>query len=208
MYYILALVLLLILSTWLAVSFGEINLTPGEIYQILKSQNGMEYTILQNIRIPRILLGFAVGGALSLSGVILQGVYRNPLVEPYTLGISGGASLGVAIAIVFGLSSTLGSALLPVCGFVGAAITIFMVYFLSMRNNHLNISKMLLIGVMVSFIASSAVMFLMSTTTTENVHSIVFWTMGSLDTSNRILVRIVLFTAISGLLSFNAQQSP
>ena len=86
-----------------------------------------------------------------MSGVLLQGIYRNPLVEPYTMGISGGAALGVALAIVFKLSSVFGSFFLPVSGFIGAAITIFLVYFLSIRNNHLNINKMLLIGVMVSF---------------------------------------------------------
>ncbi|MDA3893489.1 MAG: iron ABC transporter permease [Salinivirgaceae bacterium] len=199
-YYILALLIVLLLSIWLSVSYGEINLSLVEIIQILKSKSGIEYTILNKIRIPRILLGFAVGGALSLSGVLLQGVYRNPLVEPYTLGISGGASLGVALAIIFGLSTGIGSVLLPISGFIGAAMTIFLVYFLSLRNNYVNISKMLLIGVMVSFIASSAVMFLMSTTTTENVHSIVFWIMGSLDTSNVLLIRIVLITSLIGLV--------
>lgn len=200
LYNIIVLLVLLVASAWLSVSFGEINLTISELFSILKSKTGIEYTILHNIRIPRILLGFAVGGALSLSGVLLQGVYRNPLVEPYTLGISGGASLGVAIAIVFGLSNTLGSIFLPLAGFVGAGLTIFLVYFLSLRNNQISISKMLLIGVMVSFIASSAVMFLMSTTTAENVHSIVFWIMGSLDTSKILLIRIVLISSLAGLV--------
>ncbi len=195
-----ALVALLVLSIIIALSVGEINFSLIEIVDILKNKTGIEYTILSNIRIPRILLGLSVGGALSLSGVILQGVYRNPLVEPYTLGISGGAALGVAITIVFGLNSVLGIYMLPVSGFVGAVLTIIVVYFLAVGKNHFSINKMLLIGVMISFMASSAMMFLMSTTTTENLHSIVFWIMGSLDEPNILLVKTVFFASIAGLI--------
>lgn len=199
-YCVAALLVLLIFSAWIAISFGELQFTPIEIISVLQQKTGVEYTILHHIRIPRIVLAFAVGGALSLSGVILQGIYRNPLVEPYTLGISGGASLGVAIAIVLGSSSQLGIFLLPVSGFGGAFLTIFLVYFLSMHNNHIKISKMLLIGVMISFVASSMVMFLMSTTSTQNVHSIIFWIMGSLDANNKVLIQTVLYSSIGGLL--------
>jgi iron complex transport system permease protein len=140
-----------------------------------------------------------VGGALSLSGAILQGIYRNPLVEPYTLGISGGAALGIAIAIVFGIDSV-SYMVLPVFGFIGAIVTLFLVYFLSIRKGGLSINSMLLIGVMVSFVASSAMMFLMSISTTDNIQRIVFWVMGSLDESNILLIRIAFFTAVSGLI--------
>ena len=161
----------------------------------------MQQIILSNIRIPRIILGLSVGGALSLAGVILQGIYRNPLVEPYTMGISGGAALGIAIAIVSGLTTSLGAFILPIFGFIGAIITIFLVYFLSIRKGSFSISRMLLLGVMISFVASSAMMFLMSTTTAENMHSIIFWIMGSLDEANSMLLNIVLYTAISGLIT-------
>ncbi len=197
---ILLLIVLLVLSIVLALSVGEINFSAAELIEVFCSKTGIEYTILSSIRIPRILLGLAVGGALSLSGVILQGVYRNPLVEPYTLGISGGAALGVAITIVFGLNTIFGVYMLPASGFVGAVSTIFVVYFLAIGKNHFSINKMLLIGVMISFMASSAMMFLMSTTTTENLHSIVFWIMGSLDEPNFILVKTVFYASIIGLI--------
>jgi iron complex transport system permease protein len=139
------------------------------------------------LRLPRILLGFAIGGGLSLAGAILQGIYRNPLVEPYTLGISGGASLGVTFVIVAGLHS-LNIIFLPLAGFIGAFATIFLVYTLSARKGALNINRMLLIGVMISFIASSIVMFLMSITTPDNIHGIVFWIMGSLNEPNPVMI--------------------
>ena len=156
--------------------------------------------LISQIRMPRIILGVAVGGALSLAGVILQGIYRNPLVEPFTLGISGGASLGVALTIVFGLHLSFGSYMLPLSGFLGALLIIFLVYTISSRNGSINIQHMLLTGVMVSFVASSAMMFLMAISSTENLHGIVFWIMGSLDEPNTSLVWMTFIVTIFVLL--------
>ncbi len=197
---ILAMFVLLIIVALLALSIGEINFTLAELIEIFKNKSGIEYTIINNIRLPRIILGIAVGGALSLSGVILQGVYRNPLVEPYTLGISGGASLGVAVTIIFNLNLIIGVYMLPLSGFIGAVITTFLVYVLAVRKNYYNINRMLLIGVMISFMSSSAMMFLMSITTTENLNSIIFWIMGSLDEPNTLLVKVVLYISLAGLV--------
>ena len=198
-FFILAMFFLLIVVSFIALSIGEINFTPGELISVFKNRSGIEYTIVNNIRLPRIILGIAVGGALSLSGVILQGVYRNPLVEPFTLGISGGASLGVALTIIFSLNLMIGIYMLPLSGFIGAVLTTFLVYMLAVRKNYYNINRMLLIGVMISFMSSSTMMFLMSTTTAENLHSIIFWIMGSLDEPNIILVKVVFYTSIAGL---------
>jgi iron complex transport system permease protein len=198
--FILFMFLLLIFAVMASLAIGEVSFTPSAIFKILTKGSGIEYTILNNIRLPRIILGIAVGGALSLSGVILQGVYRNPLVEPYTLGISGGASLGVAVTIIFNLSTVLGIYMLPLSGFTGAVITTFLVYVLAVRKNYYNINRMLLIGVMISFMASSTMMFLMATTTTQNLNSIIFWIMGSLDETNTTLVKIVFYTSVAGLI--------
>ena len=197
---IFTLLLLLAASILASLCLGEVRISPFDLFSILKKGDSMQQIILSNIRIPRIILGLSVGGALSLAGVILQGIYRNPLVEPYTMGISGGAALGIAIAIVSGLTTSLGAFILPIFGFIGAIITIFLVYFLSIRKGSFSISRMLLLGVMISFVASSAMMFLMSTTTAENIHSIIFWIMGSLDEANSMLLNIVLYTAILGLI--------
>lgn len=190
----------LITAAW-SLSKGEMNISFFKIPEILaKGNETMEYIVLNNIRLPRIYLGMAVGGALSLAGLILQGIYRNPLVEPYTLGISGGAALGVAFTIVFGLHISVGSFILPVSGFTGALLTVFLVYFLSVKAGKIQVQHMVLIGVMVSFIASSAMMFLMSTTTSENLHSIVFWVMGSLDEANHNLIMAVVITSVLSLM--------
>jgi iron complex transport system permease protein len=194
------LLILLVSAILLSLSVGEMNLGFTDVFNVLNNdRESMEYTILSRIRLPRILLGIAVGGSLSLSGVLLQGVYRNPLVEPYTLGISGGASLGVAFAIVFGLKISLGSLVLPASGFIGSFLIIFLVYTISARNGRINIQSMLLTGVMVSFIASSAMMLLMAITNTENLHGIIFWIMGSLDEPDMTLIYITLILSFVSL---------
>ncbi len=196
--FLVALFVLLLISIVISLSSGEVKISLAQLPEILSNKDSIEFTVLTKIRIPRLLLAISVGGALSLSGAILQGIYRNPLVEPYTLGISGGAALGVAIAIVFGFQAA-SYAVLPLFGFTGAIITLFIVYFLSIKKGGLSINSMLLIGVMVSFVASSAMMFLMSISTPDNLQSIVFWVMGSLDESNVLLIRIAFYSSIAGL---------
>ena len=184
-----------------ALSIGEMKIGFKEIFKLLINEGtGIDSTIVNNVRLPRILLALSVGGALSLAGVILQGIYRNPLVEPYTLGISGGAALGVALVIVFGLSGMFAGYALPVAGFMGSLLSIFILYFLSSKGGKINVQNMLLIGVMISFIVSSAMMFLMAITSTENLHGIVFWMMGSLDETNMLLINSVLIISFIGLV--------
>jgi len=200
--YLAGLIVLLVASVVLSLSVGEMNLGFMDIFSILRKGNeSMEYIILSQIRFPRVLLGIAVGGSLSLSGILLQGVYRNPLVEPYTLGISGGASLGVAVAIVFGLQHLIGSFVLPISGFAGAFLIIFLVYTISSRSGRINIQSMLLSGVMISFIASSLMMLMMATTSSENLHGIIFWIMGSLDEPDMSLIYITLILAFTSLVA-------
>lgn len=198
--YLIILLLLVSAAIVLSLSIGEISIPFKQLPQIISQKDSMEYGVLFYIRIPRTLLGFAVGGSLSLAGAILQGIYRNPLVEPYTLGISGGASLGVTFVLVAGLQFT-HLLILPLAGFIGAFITIFLVYTLSIRNRELNVNRMLLIGVMISFIASSVMMFLMSITSTENIQSIVFWMMGSLNETNTTLIIVVVVLSLLCLIA-------
>jgi ABC-type Fe3+-siderophore transport system, permease component len=167
---------------------------------ILEGKGSTEYSILFDIRMPRIILGFAVGGALALAGVILQGMFRNPLVEPYTLGISGGAALGVCLNIILRLDRTLGILSMPVCGFLGAALVILSVYSLSLKRGILKIQGILLTGVMISFISSSLIMLIMATSRTEDLHGIVFWIMGSLEEPNWLLIKAAVLVSITGLI--------
>lgn len=196
-----ALTIAVFIAFAISISVGELSISIFDIPEIFKmGDTSMEYTILKKIRLPRIFLGFAVGGALSLAGAILQGIYRNPLVEPYTLGISGGAALGVTVAIVFGLTVSISAMVLPISGFLGSLLIIFVVYTFSIQKGRLNTNNMLLTGVMISFIASSIMMLLMAITSTENLHGIIFWIMGSLDEPNINLIRFAFISSITGLI--------
>ncbi len=167
---------------------------------ILKGKGTIEYSILFDIRLPRILLGLAIGGALSIAGVVLQGMFRNPLVEPYTLGISGGAALFVSLNISFGLNQSFGLISLPASGFLGAIVVILVVYALSVKKGILKIQGLLLTGVMISFISSSLIMLIMAISKAEDLHGIVFWIMGSLEEPNPLLIKLMLLISIFGLI--------
>ncbi len=167
---------------------------------ILGRKDPSLHTILFHIRLPRILLGFSIGGALSLAGVLLQGIFRNPLVEPYTLGISGGAALGVSLNIMLQLYRSIGVYSLPLSGFLGGMFVVLVLYYLSTRKEVLRIESLLLTGVMISFISSSLIMLLMAISRTEDLHGIVFWIMGSLEEPNFLLIKLAFLISTLGLI--------
>jgi len=195
------LVALLIVVVFLSLSVGAVDLPFRKAFSLLTKGRGTpEYAILFEVRLPRILLGLGVGGGLAISGVILQGMFRNPLVEPYTLGISGGAALGVCLNIVAGGPNVLGPLATPASGFIGAAGIVFLVYAFSAGRGAIRISRLLLTGVMVSFMASSLIMLVMAVTKTEDLHGIIFWIMGSLEEPNPFLIIIVCVISLGGMI--------
>ncbi len=199
---VLSLLAILVIAGVVALGTGSTHISVSDILKtLLSGEQTANHTILMDIRLPRIILAFAVGGALSLAGAILQGIFRNPLVEPYTLGISGGASLGVCMTIVLKLYAIVGVIAYPISGFIGAALTILIVYGISSRKEGLRIQGMLLIGVMISFISSSIVMLIMSVSRSEDIHGIVFWVMGSLEEPNEFLIKMTVAFSMAGLVA-------
>lgn len=196
---VLILLTVLLFTVLLSLSVGSVKIPFTRIYQVLFSNSSsMEKTILFDIRIPRIILGFAIGGALALSGVLLQGMFHNPLVEPYTLGISGGAALGVCINIVSKMYRV-SYLSFPISGFLGAGLIVLFTYFLASRKGFLKIQGLLLTGVMISFITSSLVMLIMSVSQTHDLRGIVFWIMGSLGETNFTLIKFMFASSLLGL---------
>ncbi len=200
--WVIALSVILLAVGIYSLSVGASKVPPQEIFSLILggNQQTTNYSILFQIRLPRIILGFAVGSALSIAGVILQGMFRNPLVEPYTLGISGGAALGVCLSIALKLTRSLGIMSIPLAGFLGALAVVFLVYFLSAKKGILKIHGLLLSGVMISFICSSLIMFIMSIMRMEDLHGIIFWTMGSLDQPRWVLIKSVVIVSFLGLI--------
>jgi iron complex transport system permease protein len=164
----------------------------------------MERDILLKIRLPRVILALAVGGSLALAGNILQALFRNPLVEPYTLGIAGGASVAVASTILLGWQGLLNSWFLPGAGFGGALIVLLLLLFLNNRLN-LKLEQLLLLGIMLNFIFSGAIMLLMALAKNPDMRSIIFWTMGSLEEPRWSLINGTSSVALLGLAASYTQ---
>ncbi|UOD35891.1 iron ABC transporter permease [Deferribacteraceae bacterium V6Fe1] len=162
----------------------------------------IDKTILTQIRLPRGFLGILAGGGLSVCGAALQGVFRNNLVEPYTLGVSGGAAVGVALAISLSLNMLLGYFTLILAGFLGAVFVLFLLYYIAIKENRFDIKTLLLIGVMISFMSSSILMLILSVSKTENLHGIIFWMMGSLSDAENMINIWLGIIVLSGLFVF------
>jgi iron complex transport system permease protein len=151
------------------------------------SELSTEYRLVVfNIRLPRILLGIFVGASLSVAGTSFQALLRNPLADPYVLGVSSGASIGAILAKIaeshLSMSAPLAGALTPLGAFIGAAATISAVYFLGRRQGQIDSSTLLLGGIISASFLSAVTMFLLSTVTGRDLHGAAFWMMGDLST--------------------------
>ena len=145
---------------------------------IIPSWSIGEVTIILQIRLPRIILGVLVGAALGVAGTTMQALFKNPMADPYIIGISSGAALGAIFTIVFGLS-IFGMYTIPLMAFMGAAAAIFLVYNIASVRGRLPVSTLLLAGIAVTLFLS-AIISLMMYTSGEELHGIVFWLMGGL----------------------------
>ncbi len=151
------------------------------------------------LRLARTALGVVAGAGLSVAGVIFQAILRNPLAEPYVLGVSSGAGLGAALAIVLGLGAV-GAWMLPAAAFAGALGTILLVYALARTpTGDAPVQTLLLSGVVVSAVLGSILMFVVSVTPSEKLHSVVWWLLGNLQIFDWGLLRIVSAVVAAGL---------
>ncbi|HHV18957.1 MAG TPA: iron ABC transporter permease [Thermoanaerobacterales bacterium] len=175
----------------LALAVGSVSIPPRKVFKILFSRlpflagkilgdwTPTDETIVLQLRFPRIILAFLVGAELSAAGVIYQGVFRNPMADPYIIGASSGASLGASLGILFfpGMRF-LGIGSIPFFAFLGAAGTIFLVYSLASIGGRTYSFTLLLSGVAVSSFISALVSFFMYFSD-EKLHQIYFWLLGS-----------------------------
>ncbi|MGE8486083.1 MAG: FecCD family ABC transporter permease [Pseudomonas sp.] len=180
------------LAIWLSLALGPVSLplfdTLRAALGLPIAADGLEQAelILGQIRLPRTLLGLAVGGVLALSGVAMQGLFRNPLADPGLIGVSSGAALGAAIAIVGGsvfggLPESIGPYLLSVCAFLGGLGVTALVYRLGRRNGQTNVATMLLAGIALTALAGSAVGLFTYLADDATLRTLTFWNLGSLN---------------------------
>jgi iron complex transport system permease protein len=175
------LILLLGFAMVLGISMGSTDSGIKDIFQNFlgkKEPESMLYTIIWQIRFPRVLLAALVGAALSLGGLVFQALLRNPLAEPYILGISGGSAIGAIIGILMGFSRFPGVTL---TAFTGSIATLLLILAMSSGQTILKKDALLLSGVMVNAFCAAVIMFLVSITQDSRLHNIIFWLMGDLS---------------------------
>ena len=183
---------LLPLVATLCVSIGGSVINPLDLFAA-DSPN----EILLELRSFRVLTAFTVGGALAVSGVAYQAVLRNPLAEPFILGISGGASVGAAAAIATGFAA-LSYGIVPLAAFCGALIVLTLVMVLARGAGEEYSTNVMLSGVVAGSVCSSALMFMISVMDVETLHSVTWWMLGSLQPKNRELLFLVLGLSLFG----------
>ena len=198
----LGLLMLLFVSFIYSISFGSIFLEKKEIVYIAlekivglspaESITDATRDIVLNIRLPRVFLAALVGASLSVAGATFQGLFRNPLADPYIIGVSSGAALGAALAIVSGLSmGWAGFGAVPVMAFAGGVLTIMLVYQLSRQGGFVPVMTLLLAGIAICAFLSALVSLLIYFAG-ERLLQVVFWMMGGLGGARWSYVRIML----------------
>jgi iron complex transport system permease protein len=185
-------IVFLILTIYIGLSFGSffINIVNADNFKGI-----LEQIII--LRAYRVLTAFIVGGALAVAGTAYQAVLRNPLAEPFILGISGGASIGAAVAIVFGVVS-LSYFSLPLFAFVGAIVVLSIVLILSRGKGVEYSNNVMLSGIIVGSLCSSILMFIISTLGEYKLNSITWWMLGNLQPVNIELLIVVGIIVVLG----------
>ena len=176
---LLLLAILMLLGLALGPSGGGI-LTVWKALLQPDAVDATQSAIIWRLRLPRVLLAALVGSALSLGGLVFQALLKNPLAEPYILGISGGSAIGAIIGILIGLSRIEGVGLMA---FLGSLATLFLIIVVSSGRSLMVKDTLLLSGVMVNAFCSAVIMFLLSISQDARLHNIIFWLMGDLSAS-------------------------
>ncbi|MFC4301854.1 FecCD family ABC transporter permease [Cohnella boryungensis] len=188
---------LLLCSIIVSLSLGGANVPIGKVWNILLHQvpyadtlfnlhpatdgiDDPDETIITKVRLSRVVLAVLVGAALALAGAGFQAVLRNPLADPYTLGVATGSSVGAAFVILFGLQMWIGQLTIPAVSFATGLITLFLVLRLAYHKGRMELETLILSGVVIQAFFGSLVSFMVSLSNNV-VNEIVYWLMGSLS---------------------------
>ncbi len=208
-YAIIGMCALLVVVMAVATTIGSVSIPLSTTLRVLLSKlpflhlaptwNSGTDIILLEIRLPRIFLAGLVGAALGTAGATYQGLFRNPLADPYLIGVAQGASLGAVAGFLLPISGTfLGMGVVPLFAFVGALASMAIVYALARQGKSLPVTTLILAGVAISALLSSIVSYLIISSG-DKMHSIIFWLMGSFSLSQWSDVRLVLPYMVIGI---------
>lgn len=207
--FLLGLLFLLLFSLVYSLGIGAVYLDRREIFYIILEKitgspaakmiiSDSHKDIILNIRLPRVLLAALVGASLAVAGATFQGLFRNPLAEPYVVGVSSGAALGAALAIVSGATLFLaGFGMVSLMSLLGGLLTITLVYHLARQGNAVPVMTLLLAGIAASAFLSACVSLLIFFSG-ERLHQVVFWMMGGLGGARWSQLGVMLPYVLSG----------
>lgn len=204
------LVVLLVTAVGVNLVLGQFTLSPAEVWSALVHGPGRDdaetageaaraANVLWQIRLPRIMLCLLVGAALAVAGTLLQGLFGNPLAEPSVIGVTSGAGVGAAAAIVLNIT-VLGAATVPVLAFLAGVLTTVAVYRLASINGEVRVLTLILTGIAVNAVAGAAISFLVFLAPTSSREQVIFWQMGSLNGAQWNQVAIVALPVVVCLL--------
>jgi iron complex transport system permease protein len=196
------LVALLAVAVLLGVRFGSVRIPVSEVWAALTGGgDATTRDIVLRLRLPRVLLALLVGGGLAIAGATFQALLRNPLAEPYILGISGGASVGAVLVLALGWAAA-GSWVLPLAAFAGALLAITLVFRVATATGRvMDVRVLLLAGVVVAAFFSACIAFILSVSPARTIQSAVLWIMGSLAGATwRSVIVAAAYTLPSTLL--------
>jgi iron complex transport system permease protein len=190
----LMLIVIMFVTVIVALNIGYAPISFSEILSILGKQipglnefivptafSQTNEAIIMQIRLPRILSGVIIGAGLATSGVLYQGVFRNPMADPYVLGVSAGASVGAGFAILFGSGlSVLGFPIVPTTAFIAALITVFVVYNISKVGSRVPEMTLLLSGIAITIFLAAIFQIMQVLAPNTKLHSLVFWSIGGI----------------------------
>jgi iron complex transport system permease protein len=188
----------LLVAVLIGVAGGAVPMPLDEVWRaLLGVGDDTQVAIVRTLRLPRVALGIAVGAGLAVSGTALQATLRNPLAEPYLLGVSGGAAAGAVLAVTIGIASPL---LLPAAAFVGAAVAVLIVLVVARAvSGHADPRVLLMAGVVVGAFCTAAIMVALATAPENTVRGALWWMMGSLGDAQWRSVRWVAAYVLFGI---------
>lgn len=166
-----------LVSLALAVGIGSVPISLAELWAVLMGKGeSLHHTLVVDLRLPRALAAFATGGLLGVAGALMQVLLRNPLADPYVLGLSGGAAVGALLAMVFGLGMTVVSG----SAFAGAMVSVVLVFGLAHGTGSWTPTRLLLTGVVVAAGWGAVITFMLAISPTERIPGMLYWLMGDL----------------------------
>jgi iron complex transport system permease protein len=197
------LVALLTITTLLSLATGAFRISLSDLFGIIgdgpsrDTTDAVAHNVFWQVRLPRIVLAIIVGASLAVAGVIMQGIFRNPLAEPATVGVSAGAAVGAVIAIIVGLNQ------LPLgvqwAAFLGGTLSTALVYVLSRSDGKTEVVTLILTGIAINAFAGAVIGFAVFVADDDEIRSVTFWSLGTLGLATWKAVGVVIPLALLGI---------